>query len=74
MSEDPDGRYHETMPDQPHDIANLWRTMHRVERMWKWGKAVTAVVENWKMIAVSLALGLAIGGKELIQMLGVPLP
>lgn len=63
-----------TPPETPDEWAHIWDGSRKAHDLWRILSPLAAVIGNWKAIAFGLAIGLAIGGKQLLISLGVMLP
>lgn len=52
----------------------MWEGVRKAHELWKALSPLVAIMSNWKAIAFGLAIGLALGGKQLLISLGVMLP
>jgi hypothetical protein len=66
-----DGSYRQTLPDTPDEIAQLWRALHRVDQIWPWASAVSAVFKHWRFIIYGCGGGLLLIGQERLQAAGL---
>ena len=63
-----------TPPESEEDHAYLWEGARKAHELWRVLSPLAAVISNWKAIAFGLAVGLAIGGKQLLISLGLLIP
>lgn len=71
MSDPSDRR---TPPETPDEWAHIWGGSRKAHELWTVLAPLSAILKNWKAIGIGLAIGLAIGGKQLLISLGVMLP
>jgi len=60
-----------TPPETPEEYAYLWEGARKAHDAWPVTSALLAIFNNWKGIAIGLAAGIAMGGKDLLSALGL---
>ena len=60
-----------TPPETPEEHAYLWEGARKAHDSWPVTSALMAIFNNWKGIALGLAVGIAMGGEKLLSALGL---
>jgi hypothetical protein len=68
MTEDRSNR--RTPPETEDDFEYLWSGARKAHAGWPVVKRLVAIFGNWKLIAVGVIVGLAMGGTEVLQAWG----
>ena len=63
-----------TPPETPDEHAYIWEGVRKAHELWGVLSPLAAIFKNWKAIAFGLAIGLALGGKQLLISLGLMMP
>ncbi len=56
------------------DWRDIWLATERSHLGWKVVRVAVAVAENWKIIALMIGGAIALGGRDILLAMGVPLP
>ena len=71
---DDDQKFSRREPPEDNEWPLIWSGIDKAHKGWPVVKILVALNDNWKLVAVLIAVAVLAGGRDILKALGVDLP